>query len=519
MITEAVWWGAVLRFLQALLQATPTIAVGVVVAGILERLVGRAGTRRLFGQQTRRALLQAWAVGMLLPVCSLGVIPVLRQLHRAGVSGGTILAFGLTAPLFNPISVLYGLTLSEPIAIITFCFCSLVIVTAVGMTWDRWFPDAATCEPDPPPVAYGVQRMLAVAVTAARELAGPATKYILVGLAGVALLSVVLPLGSLQQAAEHHDPWAPLFMAAVAVPAYATPMTAMVQLASMFQHGNSVGAALALLALGAGANLGLIAWMMSCYGVRRTLVWFVFFWGIVVSLAYGVDKPLYPHGVIPAGHTHAFDGYCRPFPADERDALRRTWETLTEKAAPHERQAFALVGLLAVGGFVLKRSGREPRLEAWLRRQPATSPRYDLVLPGPVLGGVALVLVVGLSVFGCYVYYPPPSEIFEEMRIVNTEVVSSAGSGDWEAAAYWIPVQQDWTRKLQVSMYLRGHDPSHVQRTTAAELLQQLEHLKHEIEDQRAEAAAAQARSVHQAYQRLRSAHEDSREAILRLRF
>lgn len=507
MITEAVWWGAVLRFLQALLQATPTIVVGVFVAGIFARLLGHAGTRRLFGQGTRRALLQAWLVGMLLPVCSLGVIPVVRQLRKAGVSGGAILAFGLTAPLFNPISVLYGLTLSEPVAILTFCFCSLIIVTVVGLAWDRLFPGTAVAEPEPPAVAYGLRRMLAVAVTAARELAGPATAYILAGLAGVAVLSVFLPAGCLQQAAEYHDPWAPLFMAAIAVPAYATPMTAMVQLASMFQHGNSVGAAFALLALGAGANLGLIAWMMRGYGVRRTLVWFAILWAVVVGLAYGVDKPLYPQGVDPAGHTHAFDGYCAPFHADEDHAVRKAWEILVDKTGPHEWQALMLVGLLALGGLILKRSGRQERLETWLARQPASPPRYDIVLPAPVLGGAALAIVVGLSVFGCYVYYPPPSEVFEETRIVNTEVVASANSRDWDTAAYWIPVQKDWIRKLQVSMLLRGHPVSRYQRAKAAVLLERLELLEHEIEARRDEEARDRARAVQQAYRRLRTAY------------
>lgn len=42
--------------------------------------------------------------------------------------------------------------------------------------------------------------------------------------------------------------------------------------------------------------------------------------------------------------------------------------------------------------------------------------------------------LVALSVLGCYIYYPPPSEIFEEMRIINTEVVASASSQDWDTA-------------------------------------------------------------------------------------
>ena len=327
---DSLFWGALLRFTQAFVQATPTILVGVVIAGVFRRLLGHAGTRRLFGGDSWRSLPQAWAIGMLLPVCSLGVIPVVREMRRAGVSGGAILAFGLTAPLFNPISVLYGLTLADPVVILTFSFCSLVIVTVMGLGWDKLFPNTAAAEPEPPTVGYGAKRMLSIAVFSARELVGPSSLYILAGLLGVAMLSLVLPAGYLQTAAEHNDPWAPLFMTAIATPLYAGPMTAMVQLAAMFQHGNSVGAAFSLLVLGAGANLGLVAWMIRSYGLRRSVSWFALLFAVVVGLAYGVDKPLYPRGVEPAGHTHAFDIYCAPFYSDTPDPMRLAWQMLTE---------------------------------------------------------------------------------------------------------------------------------------------------------------------------------------------
>src|SRR5688572_24548951 len=115
---DMLFWGAVLRVCQAFVQATPTILVGLLVAGVFRRLLGHERTRRLFGGGAWGALFKAWLLGMLLPVCSLGVIPVVREMRRAGVSGGVILAFGLTAPLFNPLSVLYGLTLANPLVII-----------------------------------------------------------------------------------------------------------------------------------------------------------------------------------------------------------------------------------------------------------------------------------------------------------------------------------------------------------------------------------------------------------------
>ena len=45
-------------------------------------------------------------------------------------------------------------------------------------------------------------------------------------------------------------------MAGVAIPAYVTPLVAMSQLGSMFQHANSVGAASVLLTLAPGSTWG-----------------------------------------------------------------------------------------------------------------------------------------------------------------------------------------------------------------------------------------------------------------------
>lgn len=504
---ESMACGAVMRFVQAAIQASPTILIGLLVAGVFRRLLGHEGTRRLFGGDTWRSLPQAWLIGMLLPVCSLGVIPVLREMRRAGVSGGAILAFGLTAPLFNPISVLYGLTLADPLVITSFSLCSLLIVTVMGLVWDRIFPGTAAPEPDPPRVAVGAKRMLSVAEFAARDLAGPSTLYIFMGLIGVALLSMVLPPGALQTAAEADDPWAPLFMTLVAIPAYATPMTAMVQLASMFQHGNSVGAAFALLVLGAGANVGLACWMARHYGVRRTLVWFVLLLAVVVGLAYGVDKPLRPQGVESAGHTHAFDIYCAPFESDVAEPWTLAARQIQEKLAPHEMVALLAVGLIAVAGIGLRFADPRRRLEEWFARESPRPTKYDIRLHGAVLGGVAIAGLVALSVFGCYVYYPPPSEIFEELRMVNAEVVSAASSRDWDTALYWIPIYDDWTRKLQVSAVLRGEKLTDYRRIKASILRDKLELLEHEVEDGEVEESREASLAVGRAYRRMRAAY------------
>ncbi|HEY1380094.1 MAG TPA: permease, partial [Gemmataceae bacterium] len=145
---STVLWGAALRTGQLAVEASTTLLCGLLVAGVLRRMLGAAGTRRLFGGAGWCGLLRAWAVGTVLPVCSLGVIPIARELRRAGVPGGTILAFVLAAPHINPLSLLYGLTLSEPLVIVCFAAGSLVVALLGGALWDRLL---ATGTDAPPP--------------------------------------------------------------------------------------------------------------------------------------------------------------------------------------------------------------------------------------------------------------------------------------------------------------------------------------------------------------------------------
>ena len=72
-----VFWGFVLRLGQVGIEAALPIVVGVMTAGVLRRMVGPAGTRKLFGRGWK-GLVRGWIAGKLLPVCSLGVIPVSR---------------------------------------------------------------------------------------------------------------------------------------------------------------------------------------------------------------------------------------------------------------------------------------------------------------------------------------------------------------------------------------------------------------------------------------------------------
>jgi len=171
----SIFWSVVLRTSQVAVESSSTLLIGFLVAGVMRQMMGADGTRRLFGGEGFKGLFRAWLIGSLLPVCSLGLIPVVRELRRAGVPSATIFAFVLAAPQLNPLSFLYGLTLSEPIIIV--CFVALTMGLAIlgGEIWKRVFEteaDTGTAIDEATP-APGIRRLLAVIVTAGREAVGP----------------------------------------------------------------------------------------------------------------------------------------------------------------------------------------------------------------------------------------------------------------------------------------------------------------------------------------------------------
>ena len=500
--------GASLRLVETVIYASLWIVIGCFIAAIFRRMLGAEQVRRIFADQTRFGLLAGWLIGMLLPVCSLGVIPIVREMNRCGVKRGTIVAFGLTAPLFNPMSVLYGLTLSDPIAILSFSICALLIVSAVGGVWN-WVSTAQqehTASETVPSV--GSKRSIALFYTAARELVGPSLIYILIGIGGSIALAILLPKGQLQHEVDHDNFWAPIQIAFIATPIYSTPLLAMSQIGGMFQHGNSIGAAFSLLILGAGANIGLLAWIGKTYGFHRLAVFYLVLMTLTVGLAFVVNKPLYPEGVVPAGHTHAFDVYTHPFDSEASNYAASTLRRGQEFWAANEFGGTYLLAILIVMGTATSLLDRQ-KVETWLMAESNSKSNLEREVPSWALGLVTVTGLVVASVVGCFLYYPEPKELFRDLSVVNTEAVLCSRNGNWEAADKWIRYCDDLSRRLEVGVYLRTGSVGEFQSTKAKIYRERLDDLKMIVDTKDKANAAEVAMEVSQAYQRLHASFTD----------
>ena len=452
--------GIGVRMLMALAHASPTLLCGLLVAVVFRVLVGGRALRDILAAGTTGSLARAWLLGMLLPVCSIGAILVARELRRIGISAGAVLAFAVSAPLFNPISLLYGLTLSHPLVILGFAGASMVVVMLTGMVHDRlWTRDAVDPPPEPqtPP---GWRRLAVMALAGCREATGPTLGLTAIAIAGVGLLTAMLPFGILQRSAKAFDPWAPPLMTAIGLPAYLTPTDVMMQVGSMFDHGNSVGAAYVLLSVGAGLNLGLVAWAYRSWGWRPATAWLGVLVGLVLTVAFVIERPLSFRDTPPEDHTHAFDTFCMPFPLDGARPVEQGGALLTDRVPAHEWTSLALLAAVLLTGLVIRRLDPTSTWETRLS-DPATdssqSPQgFDVVVPPRILGGLSVAGLILLSMAAAYLYYPPPQTCLEDLQFAEAEVHAAALAGDQRRTEVWIVALEDLIRRGEVGLWIRG---------------------------------------------------------------
>jgi hypothetical protein len=126
---------------------------------------------------------------------------------------------------------------------------------------------------------------------------------------------------------------------------------------------------------------------------------------------------------------------------------------------------------------------------------PLTVGRFDRIVAPWIVGIVCLAGLIAFSVVACYAYYPEPSEVLEEIKIARVEALSGVTSKHYETALYWIPIWDEWSRRLEVGYALRNFQLRPYQQAQARLLRKKLEILEHEIEHVAREGQLADAQA------------------------
>ncbi len=114
------------EFWNTLREMAPYLLFGFLVAGILSVYISPEFVERHLGGSGILSVLKASLLGVPLPLCSCGVIPVGASLRRSGASRGATVAFLLSTPQTGVDSIMVTLSLLGPVFAIFRPFAALV---------------------------------------------------------------------------------------------------------------------------------------------------------------------------------------------------------------------------------------------------------------------------------------------------------------------------------------------------------------------------------------------------------
>jgi len=262
------------QFWAVLIDMAPFLLFGFLAAGVLSVLVSPALIERHLGGRGAGPVIKAAALGIPLPLCSCGVIPVAASLRKHGAGKGATTAFLISTPQtgIDSIFVTFGLlggvfAVFRPLVALA---GGLVGGAAVDLIEPDEHPKPATpqsADADPRPGRGGkIVRAITYALV---TLPGDIGKPLLAGLVVAALISVLVPkdffapyLGG--------GPAAILGMMLLGIPIYVCA-TASVPIAAalILSGGVSPGAAFAFLMTGPATNAATIITVWKLMG-RKT---------------------------------------------------------------------------------------------------------------------------------------------------------------------------------------------------------------------------------------------------------
>lgn len=186
--------------LNILNEASVWLIASFVVAVLLHNVLSPERLQRALGNTRLVSLLKATVSGMLLPICSCGVIPLGLGLYYSGAYLGPTLAFMAATPIINPAAVLLAYGLLGPQLGTIYLAAGLVIPVAVGLVGNMlggaelYSPEFGIRRVNPVPRDVpGYRQKLVAGLEWGLTVLGPqVSKYVVLGivLAGIIIASV-----------------------------------------------------------------------------------------------------------------------------------------------------------------------------------------------------------------------------------------------------------------------------------------------------------------------------------------
>lgn len=255
-------------------QMAPYLLFGFLMAGVLSVLISRDYVRRHLGGRGWLASVKAAVVGVPMPICSCGVIPLAASLRKHGASRGATASFLASTPQtgIDSLMVTYALlgwVFAVFRAVVAF-LSGIICGTAVeAVSQEEAQTDAPCeeecCQPNPQPA---IMRMLKYGfVSLPRNIA----KAMVIGIAISGLISGLVPDNFFADKLGG-SPVAMLLMLVIGIPLYVCSSASVPIALAFIKAGLSPGAALVFLITGPATNAATLTTLWQIIGKKQLAV-------------------------------------------------------------------------------------------------------------------------------------------------------------------------------------------------------------------------------------------------------
>jgi len=293
---------------HVLVDLAPWLLAGAAVAGLLHALVAPERLRRHL--RGTPGVLKAVGIGVPLPLCSCGVIPVGLGLKRHGASDGAVVAFLISTPQTGVDSILVTASLlGMPFAL--FKVVSAAATGVVGGLLTQAFGDAAEPLPVAAPDGDSLpDRSLRGACRHAVDLLQSIWRWLAAGVVVSAAIQTWAPDNGLAEIAAAGPLATMLITLAISLPLYVCATASVPIAASLVAAGLPTGAALVFLMAGPASNTATLGAVYRTLGGRALAIYVATL--VVGSIALGLTfDALFPAaaaGVAAHVHEHRHAG-------------------------------------------------------------------------------------------------------------------------------------------------------------------------------------------------------------------
>lgn len=295
-----------IAFVHVFAMMSPWLVFGFLMAGIIAVWIPRNWVNRMMGGSSGfGGILRAVAIGVPLPICSCGVLPIAAGLRKHGAGKGPTAALLISTPQTGIDSILatYALlgpvfAVARPVAAALTGVVGGAVVSAVGGE------DASTAPVEE--ASAGSRGIKAIFWQAYRRLLGSVAKPLAIGLAVSALVTVLVPDNFFADAFHGSDWIAMPVMALVGFPMYVCSTASIPIAASLVAKGVSPGAAFVFLMVGPAMNAMSLTTVAALVGRKAAAAYVAVI--MIGAILCGVAINLVPNA-LPASDAIASAGH------------------------------------------------------------------------------------------------------------------------------------------------------------------------------------------------------------------